>query len=118
MDEPFRAFFMRYLAWQYRAKPIADDYRKKAFDIHLKMLQGGALKGDALAETLYVLGFYAYKFGRKDDALKYFAQLKDVETIDPDTKRPRRGEPYLENLAKEVLEGAADDAVRFKNEQN
>jgi hypothetical protein len=115
-DERFRAYFMRYLAWQYRAKPIADDYRRKAFDIHKKMLDGGALKGDELIETLYVLGFYAYKFGRIEEAKAYFSRMKEVETIDPETKKPRRGIPYLDELAKEVLEGKADDSVRFKNE--
>lgn len=117
-DDRFRAYFMRYLAWQHRAKPVADDYRRKAFDIHKKLLDGGALKGDDLVETLYVLGFYAYKFGRVDEAKKYFDQMKEVETIDPDTKKPRRGIPYLEGLAKEVLEGKADDKVRFRNDMN
>lgn len=117
-DDAFRAFFMRYLAWQYKAKPAADEYRKKAFDIHLKLLQGGTLEGEALAETLYVLGFYSYKLDRKDEAQKYFAQMNNVEAIDSETKKPRRGVPYLDGLAKEVLEGNADDAVRFKSEQN
>jgi hypothetical protein len=69
-------------------------------------------------ETLYILGFYSHKFGRLDDAKKYFEQLKTVETIDPETKKPRHGAPYLEALSKEVLEGKADDSVRFKNEPN
>lgn len=115
-DEAFRSFFMRYMAWQFRAKPQADQYRKRAFDIHLKLLNDGALKEDELADTLYILGFYAYKFGRIDEAKSYFAKIKDVETIDSETKKPRRGVPYLENLAKEVLEGKADDKVRFAND--
>ena len=114
-DERFRAYFMRYLAWQYRAKPIADDYRRKAFDIHKRMLDGGTLKGNDLAETLYVLGFYAYKFGRLEEAKSYFSRMNMVETIDPDTNKPRRGIPYLDELAKEVMAGKADDSVRFKN---
>lgn len=117
-DDAFRAFFMRYMAWQYRGKPEADQYRQKAFDIHLRMFQSRVLKGSDLAETFYILGFYSYKFGRPVEARNYFAQIKDVETTDPETKKPRRGVPYLENLAKEVLEGKADDAVRFKNERN
>jgi Uncharacterized protein conserved in bacteria (DUF2225) len=118
LDDEFRAYFMRYLAWQYRVKPIADEYRKKAFDIHQTMLQSGTLKGTDLAETLYILGFYSYKFGRADEAKTYFAKIKNVETIDPETNKPRRGLPYLETLAKEVLGGKADDGVRFKNDQN
>jgi tetratricopeptide (TPR) repeat protein len=117
-DEKFRAYFMRYLAWQYREKPIADDYRRKAFDIHLKMLKSGALKGEELADTLYILGFYAYKFGRIDEAKAYFDQLKEVETIDPETKKPRRGIPYLNQLAQDVLAGKADDKVRFSKDAN
>jgi hypothetical protein len=117
-DEQFRAYLMRYFAWQYRAKPIADEYRKTAFDLYLKMLQIGHLKGDDLLETLYILGFYSHKFGRVDEAKKYFDRLKTVETIDAKTKQPHRGAPYLENLAKEVLEGKADDKVRFRNEAN
>lgn len=115
-DDAFRAFFMRYLAWQSRAKPAADDYRRKAFDLHLKMLQSNTLKGNDLLETLYILGFYAYKFGRVDEAKRYFARMKDVETIDPETKKPRRGSAYLEELANEVLQGKADDKVRFRND--
>jgi Uncharacterized protein conserved in bacteria (DUF2225) len=115
-DEKFRAYFMRYLAWQYRAKPIADDYRRKAFDIHKRMLDTGTLKSDDLVETLYVLGFYAYKFGRLEEAKAYFNRMKEVETIDPETEKPRRGIPYLDELAREVLAGKADDSVRFKNE--
>ncbi len=117
-DDHFRAYFMRYLAWQFRAKPVADEYRRKAFDIQLKIFQSGTLKGDELLEALYILGFYSYKFGRVDEAKKYFAQIKDVETIDPETRKPRRGSPYLETLGKEVLEGKADDAVRFKPGQD
>lgn len=117
-DDQFRAYLMRYFAWQYRAKPIADEYRKKAFDLYLKMLQTGTLKGDGLLEALYILGFYSHKFGRIDEAKKYFGQLKTVDTIDPETKKPHRGAPYLENLAKEVLEGKADDKVRFANQMN
>lgn len=117
-DETFHAYFMRYLVWQYRVKPIADKYRKKAFDLHLRMLQGGALKDDALLDTLYILGFYSYKFGRIDEAKKYFGRMRDVETLDPETKKPRRGSPYLEELAQDVLNGKADDKVRFKNEPN
>jgi tetratricopeptide (TPR) repeat protein len=115
-DELFRGYLLRYFAWKYRARPIADEYRKKALALHRKLLDAGGLKGDDLLETLYILGFYSYKFGQVDEAKAYFTQLKDVETIDPETKKPRRGAPYLEGLAREVLEGKADDKVRFRND--
>lgn len=115
-DEMFRVYFLRYLAWQYRAKPIADEYRRKALDLYVGMVD--RLTGNDLLEALYILGFYSYKFGRVDDAKKYFERLKTVETVDPETKKTYRGAPYLEGLAKEVLDGKADDKVRFANETN
>jgi tetratricopeptide (TPR) repeat protein len=117
-DDLFRAYLLRYFAWQYRAKPAADEYRKKAFDLYLKLLNANALKDGDLLEGLYVLGFYSYKLGRIDDAKKYFDRLKAVETIDPKTKEVRRGAPYLEDLGKEILAGKADDKVRFANDTN
>jgi hypothetical protein len=117
-DELFRGYLLRYFAWQYRAKPIADEYRKKAVVLYKKLLDADAVKGNDLLETLYILGFYAYKFGNVEEAKADFARLKDVETIDPETKKPRRGSTYLETLAAEVLVGKADDKVRFANEQH
>jgi len=117
-DDLFRAYLLRYFAWQNRAKPVADEYRKKALVLYRKLLETSDLKGDDLLEALYILGCYSYKFGQVDEAKKYFERIKAVETTDPETKKPRRGAPYLEGLAKDVLEGKADDKVRFANDQN
>ncbi len=117
-DDAFRAYFMRYMAWQHGAKPIADAYRTKAVDLYKNLLAANALKDVDLLEGLYILGFYSYKLGHVDDAKAYFDQLKNAVTIDPKTRASKRGAPYLENLAKDVLAGKADDKVRFANGHN
>ena len=115
-DDAFQAYFMRYMAWQHRAKPAADEYRKKALALYTKLLKAGALKDVDLLEGLYILGFYSYKLGHPNEAKAYFDQLKNAVTIDPKSRVSKRGAPYLENLAKDVLAGKADDKVRFAND--
>jgi tetratricopeptide (TPR) repeat protein len=117
-DEVTRAYLMRYLAWQHRNKPAADAYRRKAVEIYKKLLAAKTLKEVDLLEALYILGFYSYKLGQKAEATKYFDQLKTTVTTDPKTREQKRGAPFLENLAKDVLAGKADDKVRFANEPN
>jgi len=117
-SDEFKAYLLRYFAWQYRAKPQADEYRKKGLALYKTMLESGKLDSEALLQTYYILGFYSYKLGDPEGAKRYFAALKDVPSVDPETKQTRRGNPYLETLAKEVLEGKADDKVRFANDMN
>lgn len=115
-DAMSEAFMLRNFAWQYRAKPVADDYRRKAVVLYKKLLDGGTLKDRDLVEALYILGFYSYKLGNQDAAKTYFDRMRATPIIDPETKKPQNGDPFLENLANEVLAGKADDKVRFANE--
>ncbi len=115
-DEAMNGYLMRYMAWQSKNKPVADDYRRNAVDIYKKLTAANALKDADLLEGLYILGFYSWKLGHKDEAKAYFEQLKNVVTIDPKTREQKRGAPFLENLANEVMAGKADDKVRFANE--
>ena len=117
-SDEFKASLLRYFAWQYRAKPKADDYRRRALALYKTMLASGTLDSGGLLQAYYILGFYSYKLGDPQSAKKYFAALKNVASIDPETKETRRGNPYLETLAKEVLAGKADDKVRFANDTN
>jgi hypothetical protein len=117
-DVERQGFLLRYFAWQYRAKPVADEYRRKAVVHYKALLDGGTLKDNDLLETLYILGFYSYKLGNADAAKNFFDRLKSVETVDPESKKPTKGSQYLEKLASEVLAGKADDKVRFADEQN
>jgi hypothetical protein len=117
-DQALQGYLMRYMAWQHRNKPIADEYRKRAVEIYKALLAANALKDVDLLEGLYILGFYSYKLGHKTDAKAYFDQLKNAVTTDPKTREKKRGAPFLENLANEVLAGKADDKVRFANEPN
>ncbi|MCC6920921.1 MAG: hypothetical protein IT548_17120 [Alphaproteobacteria bacterium] len=115
-DDEFKAFMLRYMAWQLRADPEADAYRRKALGLHKKMLDGGTLSGFALQETLFILGHYSYRFGDKAAAQAYFDRIKTVEVKDEDTGQTVKGSEYLEGLAAEVLAGQADDTVRFKSD--
>ena len=117
-DEVMQGYLMRYFAWQHKNKPAADEYRKKAIDIYKKLLAANTLKDADLLEALYILGFYSWKLGHKDEAKTYFEQIKTTVTIDPKTREQKRGAPFLENLANEVMAGKADDKVRFANEPN
>jgi hypothetical protein len=117
-DVELKGFLLRYFAWQYKAKPIADEYRRKALAHYKALLEGGTLKDNDLLEALYILGFYSHKLGDTDAAKQYFDRIKTVETIDPESKKPVRGAPYLEKLAGEVIAGKAGDKVRFANEPN
>jgi hypothetical protein len=117
-DPVLQGYLMRYMAWQHRNKPIADEYRKRAVEIYKSLLAANALKDVDLLEGLYILGFYSYKLGHKAEAKTYFDQLKTTVTTDPKTRQQKRGAPFLENLANEVLAGKADDKVRFANEPN
>jgi tetratricopeptide (TPR) repeat protein len=115
-DEAMHAYLMRYFAWQHKNKPAADAYRQKAIDIYKKLLAANTLKDADLLEAIYILGFYSWKLGHKDEAKTYFEQLKNTVTIDPKTRQQKRGAPFLENLANDVMAGKADDKVRFANE--
>lgn len=115
-DLESEVFMLRYFAWQYRAKPIADEYRRKALALYKKLLDGGTLKDRDLVEALYILGFYSYKLGDVTAAKAYFDRMKATPIVDPETKKPQNGDPFLEKLASEVLAGKADDKVRFANE--
>jgi hypothetical protein len=110
-DPKFRAYFLRYLAWQHGQQPAADAYRKKAYELHAKMQQpGGWVKTKDELETLYILGFYAFKLGRIGASQVYFRDLDNAWTLESSTAT------YLRTLARDVRAGKADDRVRFKNE--
>jgi len=113
-----QGFLLRYFAWQYRAKPIADEYRRKAVVHYKKLLDGGTLKENDLLEALYILGFYSYKLGDREAAKAYFDRIKTVETIDPETNTRCQTKDIIGRHQVDLLAGKADDKVRFANEQN
>lgn len=101
---------LRLFAWIMRTEPQADAYRRRAKALHETLLAKGELSGLALADTLYVLGYYSRKFGDHAASKKHFGQLRAM-TVPAEEKG---GLEYLIELAGEVDAGKGDDAIRFK----
>ncbi len=107
-----RAYLYRARAWLWADHPKADEYRSRALAIQKTILTDGSAEGMDLIAHLYIVGFYTWRLGSKEEAENYFARASNVEWID-DEGEQQVGSSYVDELIAEIKEGKADNNERF-----
>ena len=110
MDDEFWSRFYRLMAYVHRGdKKTSMAYVKKAIPLLQKKLERDPKGVDRIA-TLYLLGEYSRRTGRKKEAKDYFEQVRKAKYKDRDGKE-KTGHPYFLGLVRDrekLLRGEQD----------
>jgi hypothetical protein len=115
-DEISRAFVARYLASQFKDPSLLAAHRQTAFALTLHLYNAGTLKGEALLQAPYLLGYYAWRLDKKREAHAYFSRLEAIPAYSGAEQAYRK---QLIGLSDLIKHGRTDDlsAVVFQPPQ-